>query len=101
MKITKSQLKDLISEELDQSITKDIKVHLQSDRELIRAIEELSEKIDMLDISIDYLAAATTGESPLSISAMQGQIGRGARPKMSEVVKEEVIKYLKEKNEKV
>ena len=68
MKITKSQLKQIIKEELS------------SDSALLAAIDTLSQKIDGLDVSIDYLASAVTGESPVSLGLAQSAIGRFAHP---------------------
>ena len=68
MKITKSQLKQIIKEEIEAS------------EELLQALNKLTNKIDDLDISLDYLSAAVTGEDPLSIGAAQRGRGRGATP---------------------
>ena len=48
--------------------------------ELTAALEKLADKLDKLDISIDYLTAAVTGEDPLSISIGQSVGGRWNRP---------------------
>jgi len=69
MKITKSKLKQIILEEV------------QSDPELLDAIGKLTNSIDSLDVSIDFLSAAFTGESGVSIGAAQRQLGRAYRPK--------------------
>ena len=69
MKISKSQLKKIILEEI------------QSDPEMLKAIDKLTDSIDNLDISIDFLSAAFTGESGVSIGAAQRQLGRAYRPK--------------------
>lgn len=57
--------------------------------ELTAALEKLGDKLDKLDISIDYLTAAITGEDPLSISIGQSVGGRLMRsthqPKMPEL----------------
>ena len=79
MKINKSQLKQIILEEV------------QADPELLDAIGKLTDSIDNLDVSVDFLSAAFTGESGISIGARQRQIGRAARPTprpMPEPVKE-------------
>lgn len=70
MKITKSKLKQIILEEV------------QSDPELLDAIGKLSDSIESLDVSIDFLSAAFTGESGVSIGAAQRQLGRAYRPKV-------------------
>ena len=69
MKIKKSELKQIILEEIQQ------------DKEMIEAIGKLTDSIDNLDVSIDFLSAAFTGESGVSIGAAQRQLGRAARPK--------------------
>ena len=69
MKIQKSELKQIILEEI------------QKDDEMLEAIEKLTDSIGNLDVSIDFLAAAFTGESGVSIGVAQRQLGRAARPK--------------------
>ena len=69
MKIKKSKLKQIILEEI------------QSDPEMLEAIGKLTDSIDNLDVSIDFLAAAFTGESGVSIGAAQRQLGRAYKPK--------------------
>ena len=68
MKISKSRLKEIIKEEVE------------GNKALISAIENLSGKIDSLDVSIDFLAAAFIGGDPLSIGAAQKSLGRAYRP---------------------
>ena len=55
MKIKKSELKQIIIEEI------------QSDPEMLKAIGKLTDSIDSLDVSIDFLSSAFTGESGVSI----------------------------------
>lgn len=66
MKITKDQIKKILIEEIDNN------------RDLSRAINSLANKIDDLDISIDFLASAITGEQALSIGLRQKALGRVA-----------------------
>ena len=68
MKITKDQIKKIIFEQVDNN------------RDLANAIESLTNTIDDLDISIDYLASAITGEQALSIGLRQKALGRVASP---------------------
>ena len=49
MKIKKSELKQIILEEIQQ------------DKEMLEAIEKLTDSIGNLDVSIDFLAAASSG----------------------------------------
>ena len=41
----------------------------------------LIDRLEDLDVSIDYLAAAFTGEDPLGIGISQNIAGRGAKPR--------------------
>ncbi len=117
MKITKAKLKQIIKEELQvvltneeveemfgeevraeveamesKEITKEaIMEEIQSDPALLDAIGKLTDSIDGLDVSIDFLSSAFTGESGVSIGAAQRQLGRAYRPKarpMPEPVRE-------------
>ena len=68
MKISKSKLKEIIKEEIG------------SNEALIDAIFALSDKIEDLDVSIDYLAGAVTDQDPYSIGYSQATSGRLAKP---------------------
>jgi len=48
--------------------------------EVVSIFQELNDRLEKLDVSIDYLAAAITGEDPLGISAAQSFGGRLAGP---------------------
>ena len=71
MKISKSRLKQIIKEEI------------QSDAALVKAIGALSDKIEILDVSLDFLSAAIIGGDPVSIGAGQKTMGRAYRPSAS------------------
>ena len=43
-----------------------------------KVIEEITDKLDELDISLDYIAAALLNSSALAISGKQKVLGRGA-----------------------
>lgn len=59
MKITKQRIAEIIKEEVEgMSI-------------LASSMDDLADKIEALDVSIDYLASAMTGKSALSIGATQ------------------------------
>jgi len=73
MKIKKSELKQIIKEEIEQS------------EDLMNAIRDLTQAIEELDISVDYMASAMTGDDPLAIGSQQRRIGRAARPKSPSV----------------
>ena len=115
MKITKAKLKQIIKEELQVVLTNEeveemfgeevraqvedmeskeitkqaIMEEIQSDPALLDAIEKLTHSIDGLDVSIDFLSAAFTGESGVSIGSAQRTLGRAYRPKRrTEPVKE-------------
>tara|TARA_B100000287_G_scaffold407729_1_gene433424 strand:+ start:3139 stop:3558 length:420 start_codon:yes stop_codon:yes gene_type:complete len=64
MKLTESEIAKFIEEEM------------KSDPALKNAIDKLSNKIDNLDVSIDYLASALTGEDVLDIGLSQKALGR-------------------------
>jgi hypothetical protein len=107
MKITKAKLKQIIKEELEvvltneeveemfgeevraqveamesKEITKEaIMEEMQSDPALLGAIDKLIDSIEGLDVSIDFLSAAFTGESAFSIVSGQRTRGRAYRPK--------------------
>ncbi len=76
MKITKSELKKLIVEEIS------------ADPELLRSINKLTKSIENLDVSIDYLSAYVTGDDPLSLGALQKSLGRFIKPRKSQDQKE-------------
>jgi len=92
MKITKSQLKQIIKEEIS------------IDDALLSAIENLTAKIEDLDISVDYLASSVTGEDPMAMGHAQNYLGRYKRPPskketastLEEVIQEELEAYLEE-----
>ena len=64
MRVTKLQLKQIIKEEI------------AADPALRSAIDNLASKIEELDVSIDYLTSAMTGEDALSIGLSQKATGR-------------------------
>ena len=68
MRITKSQLKKIIKEELSDMY------------KVEELLEDLLDQLGKLDVSIDYLASAITGDDPLSIGISQGTLGRLATP---------------------
>jgi len=67
MKITESRLKEIIKEEIESP-------------QIAELLKKLLSSIDSLDVSIDYLSAAVTGQSPLSIAQMQKSLGRYYKP---------------------
>lgn len=70
MVITKQRIVEIIKEEIEgMSI-------------LASSMDDLADKIEALDVSIDYLASAMTGQSALSIGAAQSNLGRAATAKM-------------------
>lgn len=68
MKITKLHIVNMLKEELGK------------DPEMLKAINLLTNSINNLDVSIDYLSSAVTGEDPLRIGALQQTFGRFASP---------------------
>ena len=75
MKLTKQKLKQIIKEELGEIISEQ-----ESDAAGLAVLNQILAAIKSVDTSLDYVAAALTGESPLSISAMQKSMGRWAAP---------------------
>jgi hypothetical protein len=85
MKITNSQLKQIIKEEIENddrivAAIEKLSKESWSDVALTSAIQELSSKMEDLDISVDFLSAAVLGTDPQSISGAQSGVGRAARP---------------------
>ena len=72
MNITKSQLKKFLIEEIENN------------QELINAIGELAGSIEELDVSIDYLTSAVTGDDPYTTNMLQKGFGRLAKPSKSD-----------------
>tara|TARA_Y100000310_G_scaffold64575_1_gene60070 strand:- start:2825 stop:4018 length:1194 start_codon:yes stop_codon:yes gene_type:complete len=68
MKITNTRLKKVIKEEVE------------GNEALLKAIEGLANRIENLDVSIDYLAASITGEDPVVLSYGQTALGRYRKP---------------------
>ena len=93
MKLTKSNLKQLIKEEV------------VADEALLDAIHGLSDRIEELDVSIDFLASAFVGVPATSIAATQRNVGRYAHipqirmggdnmKEVKRVIKEEIKKMV-------
>mgnify|MGYP003679510090 FL=1 len=53
-----------------------MKEEVESDPALLKAIKNLGEKIEGLDVSIDYLAASVTGDDPVTLGYAQDYLGR-------------------------
>ena len=70
MKMKKSKLKQIIKEEIESS------------EELIKTIRELIDTIETLDLSVDYMASALTGDDAIAIGGTQRSIGRAAKAKV-------------------
>ena len=66
------KLRKLTSEQVKQMIIEE----MESDPALKAAIDKLSSKIEDLDVSIDYLTSAITGEDTLAIALGQKSTGR-------------------------
>lgn len=94
MKITKSQLKQLIVEEV------------VADEALLDAIGGLAKRIEDLDVSIDFLASAFVGAPAYSIRGAQKTLGRYATAPTvkfggGQRAVDEVKKMIKEELEKM
>jgi uncharacterized cupin superfamily protein len=100
MLVDKLILKQILNEEIDSG-----------DSRLLKAITKLTNKIEDLDISIDFLSAAVTGTEPATIGFGQKSLGRFSRVPQShrasrmneieQIIDEEIDAVLKEKIKKV
>ena len=73
--MTKSDIYDLVQEglgTLDEKALQQVLQHLDG---IVFGIDKTNEKLDTLDTSLDFIAAALTGEDPVAISTAQG-LGR-------------------------
>jgi len=77
MKISKTKLRRLIKEELENN-----EALLDAIGKLTGKIQGLGQGIEDLDISIDFLSAAFVGGDPKSIGGAQKSIGRAYMPRM-------------------
>jgi hypothetical protein len=74
MKITKPQLIQIIAEEVLKE-----NVDLSSSSKVEELLGKLLLQLKKLDVSIDYLSSAFTGEDPWTIGTMQSTFGRARR----------------------
>ena len=91
MKLSKQKLKQIIKEEL---LSED-----GNENKQISLLGQILGAIESVDMSLDYIAAAITGDDPVSIAARQSSIGRYARPPVQAphpAVREELEKIIKE-----
>ena len=93
MKLTGDKLKELIREIIEDDIDNEV------EEELLAALKRLTKGVEGLDLSMDFLSAALTGEHPLSIGVGQKTLGRhrGPRPAQIKDYLEEIRKVFKEK----
>ena len=81
MKITKQKIQELKKAIKNITLNEDIgDSSAAQTAELAEILNNLLEKLDSLDISIDYLAAAVTGGTTVGIGRQIGQYGRAASP---------------------
>jgi hypothetical protein len=73
MKLTKSKLLQFINE----SMNDDSRI-LQALMDILGAQKETVEKLEDLDVSMDYVASALTNTDPLGIQIRQKTLGRKA-----------------------
>ena len=69
MKFNKAKAKTMLMEQLSEQTQFDSK-------RLEELLEELLDQLEKLDLSIDYLASAVTGDDPLNIGVAQSALGR-------------------------
>ena len=78
MKINKDTFIHFLKEGLETEAER-LKIDLDTSG-LESRLDTLIDRLEELDVSLDYLAAAFTGEDPLGIGISQTVAGRGARP---------------------
>ena len=88
----------------EENLVRIIKEEINSDPALLAAINKLADKIDNLDVSVDYLAASVTGDDPLALGYGQAAFGRAARKKkikppaeLAEIIEQEIEEVSSEK----
>ena len=74
MKFNKAKVKAMVMEQFSEQSGFD-------SGKLEELLEDLLAQLSQLDLSIDYLAAAVTGDDPLNIAVSQGALGRVAGPR--------------------
>ena len=82
MKFNKQKVKATIMEQLSEQPALDTS-------KMEELLEDLLDQLGKLDLSIDYLAAAVTGDDPLNIGVAQSALGRLSRaPKKNSKMQE-------------
>ena len=77
MKITKTKLNQVIKEEIMIMLNEhEGEGDSEWSNKLVDVLNTLSNRLEDLDISIDYLAAAMTGENPDTLGQRQSMLGR-------------------------
>jgi|10_taG_2_1085330.scaffolds.fasta_scaffold10004_3 hypothetical protein len=79
MKIDKTKFIKFLKEGLETEAGR-LKIDLNTDA-LENKLDQLMDRFEELDISIDYLAAAFSGEDPVAIDIGQSALGRAATPR--------------------
>lgn len=72
MKFDKAKIKTMVMEQFSEQTQFDSK-------RLEELLEDLLDQLGKLDLSIDYLASAVTGDDPLNIGVAQSALGRLAQ----------------------
>ena len=88
MKIKKSELKNILKEELSELTGNDTS-------KLEDLLEDLLDQLGKLDVSIDYLAASFTGEDPMNINISQTGLGRLKQAPMAKTKVQEKADIIK------
>ncbi len=73
MKFNKTKVKAMVMEQFSEQSGFD-------SEKLEELLEDLLDQLSKLDLSIDYLAAAVTGDDPINIGVSQAALGRVAGP---------------------
>ena len=86
MKFNKQKVKAMVMEQLSEQDGFDPK-------RLEELLEDLLDQLEKLDLSIDYLAGAVTGDDALSIGTQQTALGRLAQQPSRERTRMQETKY--------
>ena len=81
MKLTKSKLNQVIKEEIMIMLNEhEGEGDSEWSNKLVDVLNNLTMRLEDLDISIDYLAASMTGENPDTLGQRQDMLGRMYTP---------------------
>ena len=92
MKLTKSKLNQVIKEEIMIMLNEhEGEGDSEWSNKLVDVLNTLANRLEDLDISIDYMAAAMTGENPDTLGQRQSMLGRMYTPSAAGGVKKKEV----------